>query len=99
MDVVKKNVEAVGGTITITSEFGKGSCTTLKIPLTMAIVDGMEISVGKSMFTIPIANIRQSFKAQKEDIILDASGNRSSNAWIPSIRSSGFTNFTILKQK
>ena len=57
MDVVKKNVEAVGGTISITSELGKGSCTTLKIPLTMAITDGMEISVGKSMFTIPIANI------------------------------------------
>lgn len=75
MDVVKKNVESVGGTITITSEFGKGSCTTLKIPLTMAIVDGMEVSVGKSMFTIPIANILSSFKAQKEDIILDASGN------------------------
>ncbi len=75
MDVVKKNVESVGGTVSITSEYGEGSCTTLKIPLTMAIVDGMEISVGKSMFTIPIANIRQSFKAQKEDIILDASGN------------------------
>lgn len=75
MDVVKKNVESVGGTVTITSEFGKGSCTTLKIPLTMAIVDGMEISVGQSMFTIPISNIRQSFKAQKEDIILDANGN------------------------
>ena len=75
MDVVKKNVEAVGGTISITSEVGKGSCTTLKIPLTMAITDGMEISVGKSMFTIPIANIRQSLKTKKEDIILDASGN------------------------
>lgn len=75
MDVVKKNVEAVGGTITITSELGQGSCTTLKIPLTMAIVDGMEISVGKSMFTIPIANIRQSFKAAKEDVVLDANGN------------------------
>ena len=75
MDVVKKNVESVGGTISITSEVGKGSCTTLKIPLTMAIADGMEISVGHSMFTIPIANIRQSFKAGKEDIILDASGN------------------------
>lgn len=75
MDVVKKNVESVGGTVTITSEYGKGSCTTLKIPLTMAIVDGMEISVGQSMFTIPISNIRQSFKAQKEDIILDANGN------------------------
>ena len=73
--MVKKNVEAVGGTISITSEVGKGSCTTLKIPLTMAITDGMEISVGKSMFTIPIANIRQSLKTKKEDIILDASGN------------------------
>ena len=75
MDVVKKNVESVGGTISITSELGKGSCTTLKIPLTMAITDGMEISVGQSMFTIPIANIRQSFKVQKGDVILDASGN------------------------
>ncbi len=75
MDVVKKNVESVGGTITITSELGKGSCTTLKIPLTMAIADGMEVSVGNSMFTIPIANIRQSFKTKQEDVILDASGN------------------------
>ena len=87
--VVKKNVESVGGTISITSEFGKGSCTTLKIPLTMAIVDGMEVSVGKSMFTIPIANIRQSFKAQKEDVILDASGNeiiKCMNEFYPIIR-------------
>lgn len=75
MDVVKKNVEAVGGVISITSELGKGSCTTLKIPLTLAIVDGMEISVGDSIFTIPIANIRQSFKASKDEIILDAHGN------------------------
>ena len=75
MDVVKKNVEAVGGTISISSEFGQGSVTTLKIPLTMAITDGMEISVGKSLFTIPIANIRQSLKIQKEEVILDAGGN------------------------
>ncbi len=75
MDVVKKNVEAVGGIVSITSELGQGSCTTLKIPLTLAIVDGMEISVGKSIFTIPIANIRQSFKAKQEEIILDTHGN------------------------
>ena len=75
MDVVKKNVESVGGTISITSELGKGSCTTLKIPLTMAIADGMEVSVGRSLFTIPITNIRQSLKARQEDIIFDASGN------------------------
>jgi two-component system chemotaxis sensor kinase CheA len=75
LDVVRKNVEAIGGVITITSEKGKGSCTTLKLPLTLAIVDGMEISIGGHIFTIPIANIRQSFKATNADIILDASGH------------------------
>lgn len=75
LDVVRKNVEAIGGVISITSEKGKGSCTTLKLPLTLAIVDGMEISIGGNIFTIPIANIRQSFKATNEDIILDASGH------------------------
>lgn len=75
MDVVKKNVESVGGSISMTSEFGQGSCTTLKIPLTMAITDGMEISVGKSLFTIPIANIRQSLKIRNDEVILDAGGN------------------------
>lgn len=72
MDVVKKNVEEVGGSVLITSEFGKGMTTTLKIPLTMAIMDGMEVSVGNSIFTIPIHNIRQSFKLQASDIIRDA---------------------------
>lgn len=75
LDVVKKNVEACGGTISITSELGKGSTTTLKIPLTLAIVDGMEIAVGNSLFTIPLANIRQSFKVTQADIIYDPSGH------------------------
>lgn len=75
MDVVKRNVESVGGTVSISSELGQGSCTTLKIPLTMAIVDGMEIAVGKSIFTVPIANIRQSIKVSNEDVVYDAEGN------------------------
>ena len=74
MDVVKKNIEKVGGVVTISSELGKGMCTTMKIPLTMAIVDGMEVSVGKSIFTIPITNIRQSFKISSEEVIYDAQG-------------------------
>ncbi|MCI7125738.1 MAG: chemotaxis protein CheA [Agathobaculum sp.] len=72
MDVVKKNVESVGGVVIMTSELGKGTCTTLKIPLTTAIMDGMEVSVGNSIFTIPIQNIRQSFKVTEDDIIHDA---------------------------
>ena len=74
MDVVKRNVEEVGGTVTSTSEPGKGMTTTLKIPLTMAIMDGMEVSVGGSIFTIPIHNIRQSFKISDSDLIRDAAG-------------------------
>lgn len=72
MDVVKSNVENVGGTVFITSEKGKGMTTTLKIPLTMAIMDGMEVSVGSSIFTIPINNIRQIFKCSASEIIHDA---------------------------
>ena len=74
MDVVKQNVENVGGTVTITSEPGQGMTTTLKIPLTMAIMDGMEVSVGASIFTIPIHNIRQSFKIGQSDLVHDATG-------------------------
>lgn len=73
MDVVKKNIEKVGGIITMTSEEGIGTSTIFKIPLTLAIVDGMEISVGDSIFTIPIHNIRQSFKINEDEIIHDAS--------------------------
>lgn len=54
---------------------GKGSTTTLKIPLTMAIVDGMEVSIGGYLYTIPLAHIKQSFKASENDIILDPSGH------------------------
>ena len=72
MDVVKSNVENVGGTVSITSEKGKGMTTTLKIPLTMAILDGMEVSVGESIFTVPISNIRQIFKASDMQVIQDA---------------------------
>lgn len=89
LDVVKKNVEAIGGVVSITSELGKGSCTTLKIPLTLAIADGMEISVGDSIFTVPISNIRQSFKATEEDIILDPAGHemiRCMDAFYPIVR-------------
>lgn len=75
MDVVKKNVEALGGTVIITSDKGKGSRVTMKLPLTLAIVDGMEIAVGENIFTVPLSNIRQSFKATSEEVIYDAEGH------------------------
>ncbi|MFB0920124.1 MAG: chemotaxis protein CheA [Oscillospiraceae bacterium] len=70
MDVVKKNIDQVGGTIAISSEKGKGTTFTIKIPLTLAIVDGMNIAVGKTVFTLPITAIRQSFKVADESQII-----------------------------
>lgn len=70
MDVVKKNIDQVGGTIAISSEKGKGTTFTIKIPLTLAIVDGMNIAVGKTVFTLPITAIRQSFKVSDESQII-----------------------------
>lgn len=75
MDVVKKNVEAVGGTISIASQLGEGTTISLKIPLTLAIVDGMKLGVGGSVFTIPVSNIRQSFKVNADQVIHDEYGN------------------------
>lgn len=75
MDVVKKNIESVGGTVSVASEYGSGTTISMMIPLTLAIVVGMKVTVGSSIFTIPISNIRQSFKATEEDLILDEYGN------------------------
>ena len=75
MDVVKKNVESVGGSISLSSEEGEGTTFTIKIPLTLSIMDGMKVTVGSSIFTIPIANIRQSFKITTSEIIRDENGN------------------------
>ena len=74
MDVVKKNIEKVGGVVSMSTEIGKGTTSSLNIPLTLAIVDGMEIAVGESIFTVPLHNIRSSFKVAQQDIIYDSAG-------------------------
>lgn len=72
MDVVKKNVEKVGGDVSVESVLGEGSMIIFKIPLTLSIVKGMEVSVANSVFTIPINNICQSFKADGQNIMHDS---------------------------
>ncbi len=74
MDVVNKNIDALGGSIIIESEQGKGTEISILIPLTLAIVDGMMMRVGKSIFTLPIMSIKESFIADQHDIIKDPEG-------------------------
>lgn len=75
MDVVMKNINAVGGTILINSDAGKGSTITLKIPLTLAIIAGMTVKVGASSYTVPIMSIRESFRPEEKNIVIDPEGS------------------------
>ncbi|MDR0986912.1 MAG: chemotaxis protein CheA [Ruminococcus sp.] len=74
MDVVRQNIEKIGGSVSVDSKFGYGSVFTIKIPLSLSIVDGMEISVGESIFTIPINSIKESFKVRPNQLVKDTSG-------------------------
>jgi len=74
MDVVKKNIEKLKGTIDIRSEAGKGSAFILRIPLTLAIIDGMLVRVGNAKYVIPILAIKESLKVSKEQITISPEG-------------------------
>jgi two-component system chemotaxis sensor kinase CheA len=75
MDVVKKNIEKVGGSISIESEKGSGTNIFLKIPLTLSIISGMEVLVGEDIYEIPISNIRETFKITSNQLIKDPANN------------------------
>jgi two-component system chemotaxis sensor kinase CheA len=75
MDVVSKNLEEIGGSLSIESTEGKETVITLKIPLTLAIIDGMNIRVGSSRYTIPTISIKESFRPKENDIITDPEGH------------------------
>ena len=75
MDVVNTNLEVVGGTALVDSTTGVGSTFTLKIPLTLAIIEGMTIHMAGTKYTIPIVSIKRSFKPKMENVFTDPDGN------------------------
>ncbi|BCJ95691.1 chemotaxis protein CheA [Anaerocolumna cellulosilytica] len=75
MDVVMKNLETIGGSLGVESRAGEGTTITLKIPLTLAVMEGMNLSVGDSNYIIPINVIKESFHPKEEDIIFHPNGN------------------------
>ena len=68
MDVVRKNLEAIQGGIDIVSVGGQGSTFTIRLPLTLAIIDGMCVSVGSETYIIPLLNIIESLQPKPEQI-------------------------------
>lgn len=75
MDVVTRNLEAIGGSVSVESAEGAGTVTTMKIPLTLAIIDGMNIRVGAAKYTIPTTSIQETFRVRESDLITDPDGN------------------------
>ncbi|MCL2111522.1 MAG: chemotaxis protein CheA [Clostridiales bacterium] len=74
LDVVKSNIEKIGGSVIIESREGLGTNIIMKIPLTLAIIPCIEIAIGGDVYSIPISNIRESFKADAGQIVTDPSG-------------------------
>ena len=68
MDVVKRNIQNMGGRIEIDSVFGVGTRITIRLPLTLAILDGLSVAVGDQMFIVPLTYITESLQANASDI-------------------------------
>ena len=75
MDVVKKNIEKVGGKLIVDSEFGVGSVFTIRIPLSLSIIDVLSVKVGDNSFSVPISSVREAFSCKADNYILDPDGN------------------------
>ncbi len=68
MDVVKRNVEGLRGSIDITSQPGVGTAVTLRLPLTLAIIDGLLVRVGPTRFIMPLSNTVECVELTRQDI-------------------------------
>lgn len=68
MDVVKRGINALRGSIDINSQRGIGTTITLKLPLTLAIIDGLLVRIGKSFFIMPLAIVEECVELTREDV-------------------------------
>ena len=68
MDVVKRNIESIRGRVEVKSKENEGTKVILRIPLTLAIIDGMIIRLGRSNYIIPIIDIKESFRPRQDQI-------------------------------
>ncbi|WP_375212072.1 chemotaxis protein CheA [Aquabacterium sp.] len=68
MDVVKKNITSLGGTVEIDSAEGYGMRVAVRLPLTLAIMDGMSVGVGEEVYILPLSSVVESFQVSQEMI-------------------------------
>jgi len=68
MDVVRRNIHALGGSIEIASKPDEGTRISIRVPLTLAILDGMSVAVGGDTFIVPLTAIAESLRPRREDV-------------------------------
>jgi two-component system chemotaxis sensor kinase CheA len=68
MDVVRRNIQALGGRVTVSSQPGHGSRFTLSLPLTLAVLDGLVVAVGAESYIVPLTSIVESLRPRVEDV-------------------------------
>jgi len=74
MDVVRSNIERIGGTVEIDSKLGKGTRLTLRVPLTLTIIPALTVSIGAQHFAIPRSAIEEIVRANGSSVTLDQVG-------------------------
>jgi two-component system chemotaxis sensor kinase CheA len=68
LDVVKRQIEKLNGTVTVSSQKGKGTKFTIKLPLTLAIIQGLLVRVGRETYSIPITSVIESHRIKPSEI-------------------------------
>ncbi|WP_280188237.1 chemotaxis protein CheW [Delftia sp. PS-11] len=76
MDVVKRNITALGGSVEIESNQGKGMRVAVRLPLTLAIMDGMSVGVSDEVYILPLSSVVESFQVNTEDVNTVANGTQ-----------------------
>ncbi|AQW31826.1 chemotaxis protein CheA (plasmid) [Ralstonia syzygii subsp. celebesensis] len=76
MDVVKQNIQSMGGYVEIQSQRGKGTTIRIVLPLTLAILDGMSVKTGEEVFILPLSCVAESLQPRPEDIKAVPGGGR-----------------------
>jgi two-component system chemotaxis sensor kinase CheA len=74
MDVVRSNIEALRGSVAIESTEGQGSCIEIRLPLTLAIIDGFLVGVGASRFIFPLDSVLEVIACRPGELTLDPHG-------------------------
>jgi len=76
MDVVKRNIAALNGTVEVDSSEGYGTKVSVRLPLTLAIMDGMSVGVGEEVYILPLSSVVESFQVNSEDVNTVAQGSQ-----------------------